>query len=545
MTELIEQIRVLAHRVSEALYYYRRQNYGKASKCAVSVMEFGEAYMSSAVELFPDSVNLLLSIWQELLEATERGNELQLADLYEQQLLPALYQIQGILVEETGGEPISYWESNMSEVFSKSHKLHHLLARAKERQDRAYGIGWALTGDMWSWVQSEEKNVQMHSTVNPWQEALAFVEDNVSADKTEYVLFGIGLGYVAQILAERVECDRLVILEHDLEQLRIAMNYTDLGRLIADPKVTIIYEKEDKEYASWLSEETLGRKVLLWYPSVKTVESVQFREALENFWVQSNSIKNMQVQLQKNFYKNRKLQDESVWEIQEQIQGKTMYLVAGGPSLDKNMALLSQIDKKQGVIFCVGKVAKKLLSSGIRPDYIVVIDGKPGTRWQMDGIEDCQVPLIYLATAAWNVTSDYQGKRYIAFQKGFECSEEYAVGNGIPLFETGGSVATFALDMGIRMGCLRIVCIGLDMGYPGGKSHADGVGRTVIESEALRNVTAVGGGIVRTGKTLDIYRKWIEQRIHGEKEVKFINVSEGARIHGMEEMSLEKAMQEE
>lgn len=540
MLELIGQVRELAHRVTEALYYCRRQNYGKSSTIAVTVTTMVESYINVAIKDFSDSVELLLPILQELLKATESSEEILLADIYEQQLLPALYQIQNILVEATGGEPISYWESNMSEVFLKSHKLHHVLARAKERQDREYGIGWSLTGDMWSWIGQGKNTIRMHSSINPWQEALAFVEDNVSADKTEYVLFGIGMGYVAQILAERVECDRLVILENDLEQLRIAMNYTDLKQLIANPNVTMIYDKDYTELSSWFSEDHNERKVLLWNPSVKTVEQEEFREALENYWVQSNSLKNMGIQLLKNFYKNNQLQDESVWKLQEKLKEKTMYLVAGGPSLDKSMSALADIDRTQGVIVCVGKVARKLIMAGIRPDYIVMIDGKLGTRWQINDIEDCQVPLIYLATVAWNVAADYQGKRYIAYQNGFEATQEYAQKNGIEPFETGGSVATFALDMGIRMGCTKIVCVGLDMGYPGGKSHASGVGRTIIEAETLREVEAVGTGKVQTGKTLDIYRRWIEKRIQKEHSVTFINASQGARIHGMQEKSLKE-----
>ena len=100
---------------------------------------------------------------------------------------------------------------------------------------------------------------------------------------------------------------------------------------------------------------------------------------------------------------------------------------------------------------------------------------------------------------------------------------------GYTLYESGGSVATFAIDLGIRMHCKRIIVVGLDMGYPGEQTHAGGVGKKLVDTQNLRLVEGVGGRQVRTGKTLDIYRRWIERRIESETEIEWINASNGAR----------------
>lgn len=107
-------------------------------------------------------------------------------------------------------------------------------------------------------------------------------------------------------------------------------------------------------------------------------------------------------------------------------------------------------------------------------------------------------------------------------------------------YQTGGSVATFALDMGIRLGCRKIICVGLDLGYVGEDSHAQGVGKKVADTDSLRQVEGVKGGMIYTSKTLDIYRKWIEKRIQRVSEVTLINASGGAKIHGMQELPLEQ-----
>lgn len=102
-------------------------------------------------------------------------------------------------------------------------------------------------------------------------------------------------------------------------------------------------------------------------------------------------------------------------------------------------------------------------------------DGHTKTGWRIRGIEECGVPLIYLSTVAYNVVHLYQGKRYIAFQKGYPEAEQYAAEHGFKVFETGGSVATFALDMLIRFECSKVICVGLDMGYRGERTHAQGL----------------------------------------------------------------------
>lgn len=49
---------------------------------------------------------------------------------------------------------------------------------------------------------------------------------------------------------------------------------------------------------------------------------------------------------------------------------------------------------------------------------------------------------------------------------------------------------------------------------------------------------------IYTSRTLDIYRQWIEKRIRGVRGTEFINVSKGARIHGMKEEKLERILGE-
>ena len=212
-----------------------------------------------------------------------------------------------------------------------------------------------------------------------------------------------------------------------------------------------------------------------------------------------------------------------------------MLLIAAGPSFDDEIEnlkrLLENKEKRTDIcVVCVGKICRKLISQKIIPDYIVMIDANETTRWQISGVEDCGVPLIYLSTTAPNVVSEYKGKRYVAYQNGLEKSEEFAEKNKNTLFDTGGSVATFIIDLAIRFKAKRLICVGLDMGYTGDRTHASGTGVKITAKSRLKKIEAVGGGVAYAAKGLDIYRRWIERRIVTEKDTKFINASHGARI---------------
>ena len=99
-------------------------------------------------------------------------------------------------------------------------------------------------------------------------------------------------------------------------------------------------------------------------------------------------------------------------------------------------------------------------------------------------------------------------------------------------------MATFAIDIALKFKCNRLICVGLDMGYSGEKTHAGEIGRKLVNKNSFRQIEAVGGGKAYTNKNLEIYRKWIEKRISGEEGVTVINASHGARIKGMREQNL-------
>ena len=83
----------------------------------------------------------------------------------------------------------------------------------------------------------------------------------------------------------------------------------------------------------------------------------------------------------------------------------------------------------------------------------------------------------------------------MAMQEGFKHSEVMAEEKNLMLYETGGSVSTFALDFLIRFNCKRIVCMGLDLGFVDERRHA-GSQININTDYELRKVKSVTGDYI-------------------------------------------------
>ena len=228
-------------------------------------------------------------------------------------------------------------------------------------------------------------------------------------------------------------------------------------------------------------------------------------------------------------------------DVLREIKNQSAVIVAAGPTLEQEMENLRDV-QEEVIIISVGTVAKKLIERGIIPDYIVITDAWEQMYKQIESIEEEEIPLLLLSTASADIVTHYKGPSYIVYQEGYPLAERKAKENNYKLFQVGGSVTTLALDIAIQSGAEKIILLGADMAYVGEKTHAFSQEGNIRMQEGMREVPCVDGGTVYTGKNLDIYRRWIENRIHGLKGVVVYNASHGARIAGTKEMTLKMAL---
>ncbi len=388
-------------------------------------------------------------------------------------------------------------------------------------------------------VEGKEGWKYLHSNGKPYEEARHLAKSWFDGEHFDYVVYGLGLGYHIAALLQIDAAIRVKVLEADANIIYLAENYggvrawKDSGRLeiIEDPNFTELVR---------ITNNLDGECFVIHYPSMALVRNIHYRNELEHYFIEYSSAQTQITRLMGNFVRNQKYFGREVTELREQFEERTAYIIAAGPSLDKNMEELKQLSGKK-IMVSTGTVLKKLLKEGIRPDYVIVTDAGAATYVQTKDLEETGVPLLYLPTVYERVLAEYPGETYLVCQSGFKKSEQYAWEQGYPLYETGGSVTTTALDICIRLGCRRIVFVGLDLAYTGNRNHAADTAYSRAVSQGELFVTDIYGEQVATGKNLDIYRRWIEKRISREDTagIEFIDATEGgAKIEGTRIMKL-------
>lgn len=394
----------------------------------------------------------------------------------------------------------------------------------------------------------------LHANTSPMKEA-DFLARKWKTDGTgKYIVAGLGLGYQIAALYDCTMAE-IEVYEEDEEIIRLAREMSDCSYIFENPNIKIYCDKGYKKFVA-VAASAEGKaenpvtgvspeKVCLFYPSIATICDEKLQEQMLRIFTGMDNASRWRHMLLRNFAFNTEKVGRYGDELKSKWQGKRVYLIAGGPSLDKNIHLLKR-RKKDEIVLTVGTSLKKCIMDEIQPDYVFTTDPKPEGVYQFQGMEKCNVPMILLSTAYWEVVDSYEGEQYIVFQKGFTPAEKQAEKKGLMLYESGNSVTTTALDFCIQMEVKEVIFLGLDLANTGGKSHHSGTAeRRDTSKESSIIVEDVYGNSVATSKTFNQYRLWIENRICKAKQegsvIRFIDATEGgAKIAGTEITELSK-----
>lgn len=523
----------------------------------------------------------LQKVLPELMNCQEAGDYNGIAGIYKMQVrelcVRALEELheQGIWQETR-----DYYRENYEASPAVLQKLLNSIGAEIEDVPAGYELVETQVGTYALRVPllDRRQKLLLSSAGNPFEAAERLVAGSRKEDVVRYVLLGLEMGYTASALAEQEDVVKIDVYEHDRYVIKAAFHYMDLRPLLSDGRFSLIYDPSLKQFSKRLTQDVKHKTagLIIHQPSVRNIADPLLRNKMEDFLLQENSIRSQKKKLDGNFYRNTTAQAQKNVQPAESLKpvfsGRTMLLLAGGPSLEPCMPALRQeleeleltVTTADGIrcekicgyippetilqekneaylIVCVGTVLKQVLAAGIRPDYVVMTDAQEYMVRQIEEIDTSALSLIYLPTLYYGVLEQWEGNRYLALQKGYEPSERLAQRQGWTLFETGGSVSTLALDLGLRMGCREIVCMGLDLAYTGGRHHAGERGQ-ITEIPDCFQVPSVNAGRILTGRNLNVYRQWIERRIAGRNEAEqktvLVNVSDGAWIEGMKNVSV-------
>ncbi len=499
------------------------------------VQEFMTDPQLQAFELDMENVTGLLT---GVMNAQENEDYVLVADLLELQMIPWLQQIQELLI---GNGSFEVDENQVYQNLEGIRKQDTTLSKKLETLiiPQEYMVEPTSSGLLTLQVADTTGVYYFHSNNNPVLEGKIFAEQYYSIDCDSYIVFGLGLGYHIKALLDLDDGITIDIIEPDINVICTAVYWTDLSWIYDNPRVHLIYDQDYTRLSELLDVDS---QLIIHNPSLRHVGKPEIKMQLEKFFVSDSGKRNLKIQFHNNYRDNVKNCTRYIDEIRDQFEGKNAIIVAAGPSLDKNVELLRN-KPDNTVVVAVGTVFTKLVAMNLLPDYVVFLDAQPRLYQQIQGIENCQVPIICASTACKTIAQKYQGEKFLICQYGYDRAEEYVKDTGYQLYKTGGSVTTIALDMCIRLGCKEIAFIGLDLAYTGNQSHASHTADYhVSDEEGKIVIPAVGGGTVLASRLFVMYREWIERRIEQEKgNLTVIDATEGGALkNGMLVMSLQE-----
>ncbi|GEM_PF-1926014 len=507
-----------------------------------------------------------------LLQYQETQDYIGMADVYNMHIREACVRERARLNQEEIWLPVEDFYADNYEAANEQIRamLDSLQAETEDISDQ-YQLVENMVGEFSLGVcqdASKQNFILLSGRNNPYMDAQNWIDtyQTQGENESEYVLFGLEMGYTASVLAQQEDICRIRVYEADASVIKAAFHYRNLTDLLRrDIDLEIWYDAQLVDFAQALSE--CPSSGMIHHPSVKNITNEHMKMMLENLFMQQNSILSQKRMLQGNFRRNMShkqwMRCRSLQELTAVFRGKKVLFMAGGPSLEKYLVFLqkcntdytvtvyepnqmqsyklsevqSQSDEDDYIIVCVGTVLTQLISYGITPDYVVMTDAQDNMISQVAGVDTTDLKLICIPTLYYQVLQYWQGEIYVGMQQGFDLAEHFAAEHGYVLYQSGGSVATFALDFLLRVECDCIICMGLDLAFVQNRTHA-GSGRKIIQQEGLRQVWSVYNDRIYTSKNLDNYRLWIERRLadrsQKERKTRVINVSDGAWIEGME-----------
>ena len=391
---LILLVRDTIEQVNRIVRYGRKQNYYQFAMEEQKILEqVGEILPLCACLGLEDILQEMQQALTQIMGAKETQDSILVTDYYELLLLPVLKKIMELGRECESSE--NYWQLNQESLKKRYPEIYEMVSKINVTallNSGKYQVEDTMSGEKTLYLRGERKNVYFHSNNDPKEEAVQLAEAFYDKCNTVYHMLGLGLGYLAEAFLKMDLSSRFVVYENDLYMIRLICECRDCRALLEEQRIELVY---DEEYRSFLSHLSEGHTVFH-EPSLQNISEEALFLKMYDYYITIQSAVNQRKRMEENFNCNLCHKDESVEVLQKELEGKRVYLIAGGPSLDKSLEALKK--KKAGEkIVCVGTSVKKLKKAGIVPDYMIVTDPMPWMAQQVS--ESREIPLWYLSTS--------------------------------------------------------------------------------------------------------------------------------------------------
>lgn len=244
--------------------------------------------------------------------------------------------------------------------------------------------------------------------------------------------------------------------------------------------------------------------------------------------------------------------------LENTAAGRTAVLAGAGPSLPDSLSFLRQAAGRAD-LFATDTALPALHEAGIRPEYVVSLDGQVHNLRDFNGLDTSGSVLLTEPTVYPAIPARPFGA--VVFFEAAEVREEegrrtvhshplvlwvkQCLGEPGPV-PTGGNVLTAALSLAVRLGYTTILFAGMDNAFPGYRYHCRGaysheminnrasriapvakLARDQVRRRRLLAAPANNGRPVATDPVLARYAAWTADAVAGLPELRFGTLDTG------------------
>ena len=382
---------------------------------------------------------------------------------------------------------MSVYEKNLRAIA----KHHPLLAEQLSAVEPA-SLGWSESkaGPLTA-VRTDlgDRPVALASKYDPVKEALKLVEPVDHAKMACVVVLGFGLGYHIEEVVKNVgPRDLVIVYEPDLAQLRAVLERIDWTRWLGQNGLILCGPDASKSALLGRIEKrsatpTLGTQ-LVTHPASRQRHSEAFNAfgklVTETLAFCRTNVATALVNAARtvsNLTNNlaQYAAGPTIAPLENAAEGYPAVCVGAGPSLVKNLDLLSDPEvRKNVVVIGVQTTLKPMLQRGIRPDFITALDYSEISTRFYEGLPDLpDVTLVAEPKCHPAIIAAYPGPVRVC-PNNLNDKLLGDLARPMPNIKAGTTVAHLSFYLAQLLGCDPIIFIGQDLGFSDGLYYAPG-----------------------------------------------------------------------
>ncbi len=399
--------------------------------------------------------------------------------------------------------------------------------------------------------------ITVHSMYDPYKEAEKRIDSYEIEENDRVVILGVGLGYhIFEVFKRTSSTNTIIVIEPNKEIFYKAIEYFDWGELLLSPRVLFTFTLDEFVVTSFLNSGLQALLVprfhVISLPYFRFYSDIEekFHRVLQNvrdyiefnlftgFWSGHLFFKN----LLKNF--KIAINNPGVNEVKDVFKNKPIYVVAPGPSLNKNIEQLKRV-KGKCLIFACDTSVKPMLTKEIPPDAVATVDPYEINYHKLKGVKLDNSFLFGGIEGYYEIPLNFSGDKFVYYHSPTTSKIYDPIIGEKGIVRSAGTVLADVINISIFMGGNPIVLVGVDLGFPVNKYYADGSFRDELEVDGNLFIEDIFGNKMRTNRSFYNFWVYFSSYFPELTNIKIIDATEGgAKIKGTEIKKLSETIDE-